>query len=284
MKNPKKYFKQCSDFNLHSLSYTISPSVDYQSFSPYYSTSNLKNFNTPAYSYVSEDFLHSLNNNQINYKPSHSSLNYSPVISDHQQRSNDKNYFNKLKRKQLFKSEMQCNNSPPSKMITPKASVKLSTSAYFDPESLVSFTLQSKIDKSNNSKSTPCLTQNSTSPSKNEQNKTPKSKRKGTINWPFRRSNSSSTVKQHNSTVPNSIQQQTSKTVSMLHKKLLSKSQSNLKNTSKSTSKSTTSPLSIMSTVTLKRSSNKKQTIKLFGQSINKLCLGDRHLITPVKV
>ena len=173
---------------------------------------------------------------------------------------------------------MQC-NSP--KMI-PSASTKLSASTYFDPESLVSYTLQSNVKKSSNSKSTPCLTQ--TSPVSvgdqiDSSTKTPKSKRKSTINWPFKRSSSSSTVKQ---TVPFSIQQHTSKTVSMLHKKLLSKSQSNLKNGG---SKSPKSPLSIMSNVTLKRSSNgKKQTIKLFGQSINKLCLGDRHLIAPVKV
>ena len=198
---------------------------------------------------------------------------------------------------------MQCNSSP-SKMTAPKASAgklstgklatsklstgklatsklstgNLSTSVYFDPESLVSFTLQSK--QSNNSKSTPCLTaQPQTSPA---DEKTPKSKRKTTINWPFRRSNSNAAIKQSNVPVPNSVQAQKSKTVSLLHKKLLSKSQSNLKNSSTKSPKSTT--LSIMSTVTLKRSSNKKQTIKLFGQPINKLCLGDRHLIAPVKV
>lgn len=251
--------------------------MDHHSFSPYYSA-NLKSFNTPAYSYVSENFLHSLNNNTLAYKPSHSSLTYSPVIDAH--RSNEKS-LNKLKRKQLFvnsKSEMQCNSSP-SKMTAPKASGKLCTSAYFDPESLVSFTLQSNAKKS--SKSTPCLTQQ-TSPA-DESNKTPKSKRKTTINWPFRRSSSNSAIKPPNVPVPNSVQQQKSKTVSMLHKKLLSKSQSNLKNSTPSKSpKSTT--LSIMSTVTLKRSSNKKQTIKLFGQPIGKLCLGDRHLIAPVKV
>lgn len=249
------------------------------SFGPYYSP-NLKSFNTPAYSYVSENFLHSLNNNTLAYKPSHSSLAYSPVID--KQRAAEKS-FNKLKRKQLFVNSKS--DSSPSKMTAaPKVSGgggggKLSTSAYFDPESLVSFTLQSNAKKSSNSKSTPCLTQQ-TSPA-DEPNKTPKSKRKSTINWPFRRSNSNSAIKQQNLPVPTQQPKQ-SKTVSMLHKKLLSKSQSNLKNSSSKSPKSTT--LSIMSTVTLKRSSNKKQTIKLFGQPIGKLCLGDRHLIAPVKV
>lgn len=176
---------------------------------------------------------------------------------------------------------MQCNQS---KMISPNQ--KLSNSAYFDPESLVSFTLQSNVKKSNNSKSTPCLNTNQQTSPNNENSpiKTPKNKRKTTINWPFRRSNSNSTVKQQTSSsqspLPLSIQQHKNKTVSMFHKKLLSKSQSNLKNNK--SQKSTT--LSLMSNVTLKRSSNKKQTIKLFGQPIGKLCLGDRHLIAPVKV
>lgn len=254
--------RTCSDFDLHNLSYTISPSVDYHSFSSFYSP---KSFNTPAYSYVSEDFLHSLNSSNLKA----SSLSYSPVID----RSNDRNYLSKLtKRKQLFvnKSEMQCNSS--SKMISPTS--KHSKSTYFDPESLVSYTLQSNVKKS--SKSTPCLNQQASHDQIDSASKTPKSKRKSAINWPFKRSNSNSAAKP---TVPFSIQQHTSKTVSMLHKKLLSKSQSNLKNAD-----STKSPLSIMSNVTLKRSSNnKKQTIKLFGQSISKLCLGDRHLIAPVK-
>lgn len=272
---------QCSDLDLHNLSYTISPSVDYvdhHSFGSYYSP-NLKSFATPAYSYVSENFLHSLNNNTLAYKPSHSSLAYSPLIDKHRELNTEKS-FNKLKRKQLFvnsKNEMQCNSSPSKISTAPKPSGKLSTSAYFDPESLVSYTLQSNAKKSN-SKSTPCLTQQ-TSPA---DEKTPKSKRKSAINWPFRRSTSNSALKQTNSSPLPAVQQAKSKTVSMLHKKLLSKSQSNLKNGSSKSPKST--GLSIMSTVTLKRSSNKKQTIKLFGQPIGKLCLGDRHLIAPVKV
>ena len=182
-------------------------------------------------------------------------------------------------------------------MIAPKSnklpSNKLSSSSastYFDPESLVSFTLQSNVKKSINSKSTPCLTQQQQASLSIGEDKMimPKSKRKSTINWPFRRSNSNSAIKQQSSSPQ---QTSSSKTVtSMLHKKLLSKSQNNLKNNVKSNSSSgvkqnkSSKTLSIMSNVTLKRSSNKKQTIKLFGQSINKLCLGDRHLITPVKV